>query len=1791
MKTTTQIYKRTYITLSLLFLSFIGLAQTTYSPYTSSGTWLCPKGVTSITVEAYGPGGGGGYGGTSNKNGGGSGGGGSYTKNINVAVTPGNTYTITLGTIGSGGTSGSKDGGDATATSASFDIATVSANGGKGGLAYVNGSTGGAGGIGGTWNGGSGGTGASTGSAGGGGAAGTAGNGGNGGFYSGGLKGAGGTIAGAGGAGFSSNTKIGNPGNDYGGGGSGGTKNSNGGNGAGGYLLITFVCPSETAAAGTDQSLCASSTYLAGNTPASSGLLGTWTKISGTGTIVSPNSPNTQITGLVSSESATFRWTIDNGLCGSSFDDVIITRNSGPSASTIPSPTTGATGICYGGPSPLTIISWAATPTATSYDVYFGAGSLPGSVTATVATNSYTLGTLLASTTYYWKVVAKSACGDAVGSSTWTFTTKSAPCYCTPMASGGVDNKGITKVSYSTVSNTTSDTGVYNDYSATQIGNVVQGASMPINVTIDIGKKSYNLKIWIDWNNDGDFEDTGEEVFSSVTSNTSSGTIPVSLTASVGYHTMRIGIAKYNTDSSKNEVPIPCFNGTKGAYEDYTLNVTAAPVCTLAPTVSSNPASVSKANGTSTFFTAAFANSPTSYIWEVSSDGGANYSLVTDDGVYSTATTATLNITGVTLAMNGFKYRASASNGCGTSSVTTVATLTVTGSYCTPTVLSTNTYWIASVSSVGNLNDTAYTGSPAWSTNGFGDYSATTIATQVPGGGVNFSIVLASTVPDGGTRADRQRFNCYVDWNGDGDFSDTGEQVYTTGTTGILQTTFGFEVPITQNPGNYRMRIRSSRQTSIATAGACTGTHTTGETEDYTVAVVPDCAAKIQSVTDGQVCGTNNSVTLAAVGIGGTIGFKWYTAETGGTATATTATGSWTTPLLATTTTYYVTSYNASCESRVRTPVVAKIVPTTILSFTPTTPMACGENSILTINATGDTTIVDLFTEDFEDETLGGFSVTTTTNLYDTNGDKVGDTPQPNAPWSVKTNTYQPTDTSVWIPAINSGGIGEHFAYTTSDYSYCSLETNLATGDLDTNNYLDLTLTFKHYYSDYSATLGEDEGTVQVSIDGGSNWSTTVATYDTDLGSASKFTNVSIDLSAYVGYSNFRFRYKYKSGWDDGWAIDDVRLFGTKQLNTTFTWTSATTVDAFNDLACTIPYNPAIEKTTTIYLKPDLTQLEAATFPITVTATLENGCPVSQIITVTNNTRVWRGGVLTEWGNPINWKPVGVPTSSNCVIIPENTIISGTNYNAYAKNVNVKPTGTLNLEATNNLTITDWLHVDTGGVFNIKNNASLVQINDDVNMGIVNIERISQPMNYYDYTYWNSPVTAGSNFTLGLLSPGSKLMFSWLPTVAAGPGNWKQENASSIMIPNKGYIVKAPESFSKSIAGKVPHTANFIGTPNNGTIYAPISKGTFTLTADTEDDEWNLIGNPYACGLDADAFLNLAANASAIDGTIYVWTHNSQVSTLAPDPFYGDYVLNYTSDDYAAYNIFAATAATTGGSVPTGYIASGQAFLTKASNSMPDGTTENATFTNSMRISGKNSDFFRPGNTKNKSNLEKYRIWLNLTNPAGDFNQIAVGYVEGGTLGLDRSFDGEAYGGYNLTFYSIIPEANLTIQGRPLPFDINDQVPLGYDSEVSGELSIRIDHIDDYFKTQEIFVEDKDLNIIHDLKKSPYVFNSEIGEFNNRFILRYTNNSSLGTESFDSSNTLNVVVNQKVTVTSFEKSIKNIEVFDLAGRKIDSYKKIDALEFTLNHLSKNNVGLILKITLNDDIIISRKIIF
>ena len=78
-----------------------------------------------------------------------------------------------------------------------------------------------------------------------------------------------------------------------------------------------------TANAGPDQSICGNTATLAANTPSFG--TGSWSTVSGTYTGLNTSNPTDAFT--LTSNSVTLRWTITNGACGTSSEDVTITKD------------------------------------------------------------------------------------------------------------------------------------------------------------------------------------------------------------------------------------------------------------------------------------------------------------------------------------------------------------------------------------------------------------------------------------------------------------------------------------------------------------------------------------------------------------------------------------------------------------------------------------------------------------------------------------------------------------------------------------------------------------------------------------------------------------------------------------------------------------------------------------------------------------------------------------------------------------------------------------------------------------------------------------------------------------------------------------------------------------------------------------------------------------------------------------------------------------------------------------------------------------------------------------------------------------------------------------------------------------------------------------------------------------------------------------------------------------------------------------------------------------------------
>ncbi|WP_204347007.1 CUB domain-containing protein [Psychroserpens algicola] len=740
----------------------------------------------------------------------------------------------------------------------------------------------------------------------------------------------------------------------------------------------------------------------------------------------------------------------------------------------------------------------------------------------------------------------------------------------------------------------------------------------------------------------------------------------------------------------------------------------------------------------------------------------------------------------------------------------------------------------------------------------------------------------------------------------------------------------------------------------------------------------------------------------------------------------------------------------------------------------------------------------------------------------------------------------------------------------------------------ETNLELDYRQELDHWSASYSYSVY-----VETSTDN-TNWTVRYSVINVSANIPASLMNH--DISSHDGNTSLyvRFRFAGETFGILDWSIDNIYITADGAPATPqITWSPTTGL--YTDSGLTTPYSGGF--TDTVYAVPNGIQ--------TYTATDQNSC--TETVTVTHNKKVWNGSDIsdgTNWYVGNNWTPFGVPSINSCVVIPDNSTVPNNPIAdktqvpiplppqpATARNLTLEADAYLEIDTNTEIIVQEWVNVQNTGILNLKSSSSLIQVDDSaINTGEIHMQRSpnfdESAVANSEYVYWSSPV---ASFQVSDISPGSTQMYYWTPTVATNVpgfhGEWYP--ASGNMTDGTGYIVRGLSGTPTNIPATtytIPNnTALFSGVPNNGIITKPISHGNWNggtyagngNTATNEDDNWNLIGNPYPSAISANAFVNLN---TAINGTVYVWPHDSTYSDLTADPFYEDYVYNYDGNDYIEHN--------NTGSNPPGtndlFIGSGQGFFVLMNHSAP--VSSNVTFNNSMRqvlSSYNNNTFFRTDGSGNNSTVERHRIWLDLLSPNDITNSILVGYVENATNDFDRLYDGYDFSEGSNGFYSLLNNQTLSIQGRSLPFLQEDTVPLGLIANETGVHTIAINTLDGLFlnEGQNIYIEDTELNIIHDIRNSPYNFSIEEGIHDTRFILRYTYDT-LGVNDFDNGDISIIAPNSDyIKIKSEIGLIDNINVYDILGRVIFEKNEVNDTEFILNETRLSHGAYIVKAVL------------
>ncbi|UOK42527.1 MULTISPECIES: T9SS type A sorting domain-containing protein [Flavobacterium] len=466
----------------------------------------------------------------------------------------------------------------------------------------------------------------------------------------------------------------------------------------------------------------------------------------------------------------------------------------------------------------------------------------------------------------------------------------------------------------------------------------------------------------------------------------------------------------------------------------------------------------------------------------------------------------------------------------------------------------------------------------------------------------------------------------------------------------------------------------------------------------------------------------------------------------------------------------------------------------------------------------------------------------------------------------------------------------------------------------------------------------------------------------------------------------------------------------------------------------------------------------------------------------------------------------------------------------------------------------------------------------------------------YHYNQWSSPVSADNlNYTIGGvlkdgtnadISPFSQnpINFGWGYDFSDGPltspikisNRWLYKYAATTSnyfswqaIGSTGSI-KIGEGFTmKGVTGLEPNTNYqnyvFAGKPNNGNIDLPIEK-----------DQIYLIGNPYPSALDANKFIenNIKQNGNAtknvINGALYFWDHfGGQTHYLA------EYV-----GGFAVYNLTGGVIAisndpminnnnTTGSKIPKRYIPVAQGFFVSAETGSEGGLTtliEGGTITinNNQRVfkveSPANSIFFKSTNNAVEEETDnRQKIRLGFESAAGLHRQLLLGTDANTSNLFDLGYDAMMFDPNQDDMYWYISNEKFVIQAVN-NFNANQIIPIGITISTVGTTNIMIDELENIPASTQIYLFDSITGLYHDLRNGNFTAQLPIGEYHDRFSLRFTI-ETLSANDMDAINGIlvfadsNHMLNIKNNLT--DTIVDSVQLFNILGQSIAKWNVAD----------------------------------
>ncbi|MCF8368918.1 MAG: S8 family serine peptidase [Bacteroidales bacterium] len=488
----------------------------------------------------------------------------------------------------------------------------------------------------------------------------------------------------------------------------------------------------------------------------------------------------------------------------------------------------------------------------------------------------------------------------------------------------------------------------------------------------------------------------------------------------------------------------------------------------------------------------------------------------------------------------------------------------------------------------------------------------------------------------------------------------------------------------------------------------------------------------------------------------------------------------------------------------------------------------------------------------------------------------------------------------------------------------------------------------------------------------------------------------------------------------------------------------------------------------------------------------------------------WEGTSDTDWGNGVNWSEGAVPTEINNLTIPSAPV--GGNFpeinsgaTAVCNNLTIEAGAHLYIPSNNALTVNGTLinNGGTGGlvVKSLANNAtgSLIHSTNGVDA------TVEKYLTEWKWHFIGMPVASGVAGVFHLPSGHSNI---YLRTHIEATNTWDNwiVPVNTPLTLGRGYECWVDDNVVQD------ETIKFEGVLNAGD-YTTGASGFYPLEF-TTDHGLNLISNPYPSSLNANI---ISWSKTNIDNSVWTW-----------DGLAGNYVYWNGSDG---------TGGGTGvGTLTGGIIPSMQSFFVLANGSNPS-----LTIPQTSRVHSSQAYYKESGNPNTlrldvEGNNYKDALFVNFKVGATDMYDGLLDVMK--IYGLEDAPQ----------IYSIIPNNILSVNSLPEIVDYKI-VNFGFECNTSGLYTIYASELESFDVSIPVYLEDILENTISDLRNNPvYSFFHNPENDPSRFLLHFGSPNGLSNTEWQEIRIYSF--NDAVYIQQPEELTSEVVIYNMVGQEI-----------------------------------------